>query len=270
MSLTCSAALEGLASGLKEPECEPSLSAKSNLSAKQSLESIGQECQSLRTLENSPLPTSRNQLTLFAADTHASPSVLPGSDWARQMTVTSGLSISGLSKNSGPLGSLERTLLATSTWASTLCYLTWKAKGTPQGRLLFQLAPWTQSTDEIERGLWPTPRSCSAMAANITKEAIANAPERFPNLETAVALRMWPTPSSTDNRDRGNAASGAVIRRAEKGKQLMLSQVVSDVSGALNPPWVEWLMGFPTGWTDLKPSEMPLSRKSRKSSGGQS
>jgi hypothetical protein len=23
------------------------------------------------------------------------------------------------------------------------------------------------------------------------------------------------------------------------------------VSGQLNPTWVEWLMGFPTGWTDL-------------------
>ena len=26
--------------------------------------------------------------------------------------------------------------------------------------------------------------------------------------------------------------------------------------GQLNPPWVEWLMGWPTGWTDLKPLAM--------------
>lgn len=32
----------------------------------------------------------------------------------------------------------------------------------------------------------------------------------------------------------------------------MLSMVVSDTSGQLNPDWVEWLMGFPIGWTDLK------------------
>jgi hypothetical protein len=25
----------------------------------------------------------------------------------------------------------------------------------------------------------------------------------------------------------------------------------SDVSGSLNPEFVEWLMGFPPGWTDL-------------------
>ena len=25
--------------------------------------------------------------------------------------------------------------------------------------------------------------------------------------------------------------------------------------GQLNPTWVEWLMGWPLGWTDLKPLE---------------
>jgi hypothetical protein len=25
----------------------------------------------------------------------------------------------------------------------------------------------------------------------------------------------------------------------------------TDVGGQLNPTWVEWLMGFPLGWTDL-------------------
>jgi hypothetical protein len=28
-------------------------------------------------------------------------------------------------------------------------------------------------------------------------------------------------------------------------------------SGKLNPVWVEWLMGFPEGWTELKPWAMP-------------
>ncbi len=29
------------------------------------------------------------------------------------------------------------------------------------------------------------------------------------------------------------------------------------VTGQLNPTWVEWLMGFPPGWTDLEASETP-------------
>ena len=37
------------------------------------------------------------------------------------------------------------------------------------------------------------------------------------------------------------------------GKQIMLSQAVKEkkTTGTLNPRWVEWLMGFPDGWTDL-------------------
>jgi hypothetical protein len=37
-----------------------------------------------------------------------------------------------------------------------------------------------------------------------------------------------------------------------------------ELNGALNPTWVEWLMGFPLGWTDLAASATPSSRKSRK------
>jgi hypothetical protein len=65
--------------------------------------------------------------------------------------------------------------------------------------------------------MWPTPRSNTAMASLITPE-IANDPKRFPNLETVVGRR-------------------------------------EQVTGRLNPMWVEWLMGFPLGWTDLKDSE---------------
>ena len=30
----------------------------------------------------------------------------------------------------------------------------------------------------------------------------------------------------------------------------------TDVNGQLNPEWVEWLMGFPAGWSELEPSAM--------------
>lgn len=49
----------------------------------------------------------------------------------------------------------------------------------------------------------------------------------------------------------------ALLRRREQGKQISLSQSVSDHSGQLNPNWVEWLMGYPTGHTDLNRSETP-------------
>ena len=58
---------------------------------------------------------------------------------------------------------------------------------------------------------------------------------------------------ASDNRDRGNASTPAISRRIAKGKQVMLSMAVSQESGRLNPMWVEWLMGWPVGMTDLRP-----------------
>ena len=71
--------------------------------------------------------------------------------------------------------------------------------------------------------------------------------------------KYWPTPQASDNRDRGNMGNPSVQRRVEIGKQISLSQSVDPNSGQLNPTWVEWLMGWPLGWTDLKPLEMDKS-----------
>jgi len=71
--------------------------------------------------------------------------------------------------------------------------------------------------------------------------------------------KYWPTPQASDNRDRGNMSNPSVQRRVDIGKQFMLSQSVDPNSGQLNPTWVEWLMGWPLGWTDLKPLEMDKS-----------
>jgi hypothetical protein len=74
------------------------------------------------------------------------------------------------------------------------------------------------------------------------------------NLEDAVAL-SFRTPMSADAR----GSSG----RAKDGKQM---QLADQVGGSLNPTWVEWLMGFPLGWTSSALWETRLSRTSRKSS----
>ena len=230
-------------------------------------------------------PPQTSQLTLFAADTPASPLVRPGSEKARMMTVTSGQKCIGSWLPSGPVGSLLKMLLGTSAWASTACFLTWKTRATPAGRLLFQLAPSTPRTEETEFGLWPTPmtpnggrsippgseikggmsptayrdgnkyqvdlnqavkkglwatpRSFTAMAAEITEKT---SQRTRGNLEEQVGQTMWPTPTVNDSKN-----NGAPSQHERRTKAL---NVVA--GGSLNPAWVEWLMGFPEGWTDLK------------------
>lgn len=92
---------------------------------------------------------------------------------------------------------------------------------------------------------WPTPRSCSAMAATITPESAWNE-SRNPNLETIVGRRMFPTPTAHDAKDTGTAPS-----EGRRNTPCLAYQA----GGKLNPTWVEWLMGWPLGWTDLKPLE---------------
>ena len=184
-------------------------------------------------------------------------------EWAREPVAASGPKSSDLLASYHP---------ATSSWrTSQTCLValaknegdglaefseTWPSAGMMQNGATYQLAWSLPPTGESESGSWPTPRKCTAMAAKITPASAWDA-GRFPNSETMVGRSLWPTPQKSDNRDRGNLSSPAIARRKAKGKQLMLSQVVSDQSGALNPPWVEWLMGFPIGWTDLQHSETP-------------
>jgi hypothetical protein len=76
------------------------------------------------------------------------------------------------------------------------------------------------------------------------------------NLRTAVV--SFPTPVADDTGHR---------RTHYKQGGTALSMVAG---GPLNPTWVEWLMGFPEGWTELPPSGTPSSPRSPSGSEGES
>lgn len=83
--------------------------------------------------------------------------------------------------------------------------------------------------------------------------------------------RMYPTPTATNTKANH-------MRGADKGKERkprtylptpcardyrspntngnMADQLPNVIGGQLNPMWVEWLMGWPLGWTDLQPLGM--------------
>ena len=63
-------------------------------------------------------------------------------------------------------------------------------------------------------------------------------------------LKKLPTPTAHDAKDTGTAPS--------KGKR-NTPCLAYQVGGKLNPTWVEWLMGWPLEWTDLKPLETDKS-----------
>ena len=142
------------------------------------------------------------QLTLFPADSHASPFLSPGSDEARMMTVTSGQRCSELLRKSSPLGLLAKMLLESSTWHSTQCLLTWKAKVTKQGHLYFQLAASTPRISDTDAPLWPTPAARDCKGAN-SMEHLQREGKRNHADQLANAVQLWPTVTASDYRARG-------------------------------------------------------------------
>ena len=128
--------------------------------------------------------------------------------------------------------------------------------------------------------MWATPAASDAtrggtITANMTGISLAQ--------QVNTPLR-WPTPKASDGNKRGsvsthprNGLAGVVenlptpTASMSKGSSLATltrkdgksrvndrldHHVMNSHGGKLNPDWVEWLMGWPIGWTDLKPLEM--------------
>jgi hypothetical protein len=67
---------------------------------------------------------------------------------------------------------------------------------------------------------------------------------RLPSAEHPTnesASGLWPTPTARDWKDNGKSPA-ELARNSET--------LASQAGGRLNPNWVEWLMGWPIGWTD--------------------
>lgn len=69
----------------------------------------------------------------------------------------------------------------------------------------------------------------------------------------------WPTPTANGSiRCSMKAAYKEAKRLHPQGRYTLatkMAEMVGPVNGFLNPVWIEWLMGFPLGWTELNNSE---------------
>lgn len=142
------------------------------------------------------------QLTLFPADSLASPFPWLESKKVKGTTVTYGRKCSELSPKLNRLGYLVRTYLESSKLPAEQFVRTWSVRDTLSPYLILKLRLSVPRTEETGYSLWPTPRAQSANGSG---------PSRI-------------------------------------GHKADLQTVVG---GPLNPEWVEWLMGFPIGWTEL-------------------
>jgi hypothetical protein len=99
---------------------------------------------------------------------------------------------------------------------------------------------------------WPTPCTRDYKGANAVEGLTRNdGKSRMDQLPNAVAYgqKSWPTPRCFMHKDaaydRGKANLGEVVC-GEEG-----ATIDNPINGQLNPDWVEWLMGWPIGWTSM-------------------
>ena len=115
--------------------------------------------------------------------------------------------------------------------------------------------PWTPDTDETEFGLWPTPNTQevdSDCELTKTRRRLTKDGRSSHSLNLAREVKMWPTPNAVMVKNVGYDLK-LCEKRAEKHQTDLAMEVkFQQGGGSLNPTWVEWLMGFPQGWTDLK------------------
>ena len=126
---------------------------------------------------------------------------------------------------------------------------------------------------------FPTPRAREGNAgAPGSAGSKHNAERGYLDGTVQEAQFLWRSPSTSDaSRGVGSAAkalvTGEMVRESGSPKQMSLraqvaaenliqegysaSNLPTTANGRLNPTWVEWLMGFPTGWTDLDASATP-------------
>ena len=140
---------------------------------------------------------------------------------------------------------------------------------------------------ESQVKMWPTP---DAQAMNLNAdpvkhmERLARLKEKHNNgngagLTLGVAVKMWPTPCAAPNKNRDTKAAPSYLtgkhgwslaaavhswatpqsRDFRTGQQSRWENpertrnLNDQIGGQLNPTWVEWLMGWPLGWTSTEP-----------------
>lgn len=160
---------------------------------------------------------------------------------------------------------------------------TWPRSGTMRNGTVSRRRPSVPLTSVTGSSFWPTPMGSERETR----------PKRYPrgNPNLAAKVKQWPTPTVSEA-ERGHGyqmsngkayptltgavgaapgpggkyfptpaaqdAKNSTPPPSQAGRDTIPGRLVDEgASGELNPTWVEWLMGFPLGWTDLEPSETP-------------
>lgn len=173
------------------------------------------------------------QLTLYPEDSPASRFPWPESSVGRKTSGFCGLKCSALSESLGRIASSVRTYLESSRLPPGRWSRIWSVKAITSSCLILKLRVSELGTGGQDAFLWgstiyPTLKASDSKGTGPMGSRSAEHDLQWKNLKGCV---LYATPC------RGDATG-------------------TDVNGQLNPEWLEWLMGFPAGWSELEPSAM--------------
>lgn len=231
------------------------------------------------------------QLTFSLGDSPASPSPWLESRRERGMIVTSGRRCFELSPSCVRVALSVRTFLESSRLPPGRWSRIWSVLAITSSCLILRLRLSELGTGDRECfSLRPTPNTMDALPPKspeaLKKEMTVSRPGRKQpcNLRDWVAVQegksLWPTPTARDYKGANSLkhltqpktpGNNHHVRQLANAVKLFMTPCAADaqgthgvdnhrslrtdVAGQLNPTWVEWLMGFPPGWTDLNVSE---------------
>ena len=197
------------------------------------------------------------KLTSSLAAIHVSPLVQQESDLEKMTQDTCGLTSGDTLNQLDLFGSSLKTSKDTSVLDCEKSLATWKASVTSARGEYSQRVKLALRTKEKESTSWATPRAADSAGGPRTLNAkgqriSVSDPTKTYGANLSDQVRHYPTPTTSEEKYRlkgDSQASKCLKAKARKGE-------LAAVSGKLNPDWVEWLMGVPTGWTEYDYSEM--------------
>jgi len=189
------------------------------------------------------------------------------------------------------LGSFARWNPSTCSWKTAQCSLleeftefspTWPSSGSMLSGECWERPTLEHHTSESESGFLPTPVTLDTGSRFNRSES--DGAQLRPTLGAMARYNLWPTPTVKGNYNRKGLSSkggdglatvvsrfptptvamrkgssiGALTRkdgRSRSNDRLDYRIEGSGLTGRLNPQFVEWLMGWPIGWTGLLPLE---------------
>jgi hypothetical protein len=127
----------------------------------------------------------------------------------------------------------------------------WRSKHSKDPNSPWYGAKLKDAVETAERFPTPGTTECRSDTLNLVNRVM-----KGKQIMLTHHVRLYPTPSARDWKDSpGMAKTATNPNGSERKRNDQLARAVyateNPLDGQLNPDWVEWLMGVPTGWTEL-------------------